>query len=145
VLPIAEIEAIIGNNLPINASRDNEWWNNNRSSPQGRAWTNVGWSVESVDLNNDTVTFLKVSKPNVKRTRKPKESTKTPFYQQPFRYVRRKKRMPPSKTRMAQALARAKNVERQKLSGQSEKTKIPNRPAHEKRLFKPDVKPSPSD
>ena len=142
VLPIAEIEGIIGDNLPLTATRDDEWWKNTRSTAQGRAWLGVGWNVESVDMDNRTVTFIRVAKPETKPRKKTKESKKTEFFRRPLRYARRKKPALPSKTRIAQAQARLRNIERQKMASQQHPSRFPTKSAHEKRLFKPEAKPS---
>jgi len=138
VLPISEIEGIIGDNLPLNASRDSKWWSNT----SGRPWAAVGWHVESVDMNNRTVTFIRVAKPEIKR--KKKESQKTEFFKRPLRFPLPKRPILPSKTRIARAQARARNIERQRLMTQQQRGKVP-KSAYEKRLFKPDAKPSTSD
>jgi len=142
VLPFAEIEGIIGDNMPLTASRDSEWWNNTRFTAQGRAWIDVGWNVESVDINNHTVTLIQVAKPEIKQRVKTREKKKTPFFKQPMRYARRKKLALPSKTKIAQAQARLRNIERRKMIGQSPRGKLPTKSAYQKRLFKPEAKPS---
>ena len=138
-LPIREIEGIIGANLPLNASKDREWWHNTK----GRPWVSVGWHVESVDMNERAVTFIRVAKPVVKR--KKKESRKTEFFKRPLRFPKPKRAMLPSKTKIARAQARVRNVERQRLMNQRQRGKLPSKPAYEKRLFKPDAKPSTSN
>jgi hypothetical protein len=134
VLRISEIEGIIGDNLPVNSSRSTEWWSNTK----GRPWAAVGWSVENVDLNNHTVTFFRTVVPE--RKPKKKENKKTEFFKRPLRFPRSKKPMAPSKTRIAQAQARLRNIERQRLMNQQRP-----KSAYEKRLFKPDAKPSTAD
>ena len=138
-LPIREIEGIIGANLPLNASKDTEWWSNTK----GRPWASVGWHVESVDMNERAVTFIRVAKPAIKR--KKKENRKTEFFKRPLRFPKPKRAMLPSKTRIAKAQARARNVERQRLANNKPRGKFAPKPAYEKRLFKPDAKPSTSD
>ncbi len=138
-LPIREIEGIIDANLPLNASKDSEWWNNTK----GRPWVSVGWHVESVDMNQRTVTFIRVAKPLIRR--KKKESRKTEFFKRPLRFPKPKRSMLPSKTKIAKAQARARNVERQRLMNQKRRGKFATKPEYEKRLFKPDAKPSTSD
>ncbi len=138
-LPIREIEGIIGANLPLNASKDSEWWSNTK----GRPWVSVGWHVDSVDMNERTVAFIRVAKPLVKR--KKKESRKTEFFKRPPRFPKPKRPMLPSKTKIAKAQARARNVERQRLVNHKPRGGFAPKPAYEKRLFKPDAKPSTSD
>jgi len=144
VLPFAEIEGIIGDNLPFGAIRDAEWWANTRGSAQGRAWIDVGWNVQDVDLNQRTVTFVRVAESKVKTEKRPKKSTPKTLVKKTFRLSRPKRRVPPSKTKLAKAQARLKNVERERTAIQRLKGKFKPRPAHEKRLFKPEAEPSKS-
>ncbi|HKZ95189.1 MAG TPA: hypothetical protein VJ249_11525 [Candidatus Bathyarchaeia archaeon] len=139
VVPIGDIEGIIGDNLPINASREAEWWNNTRSRP----WVAVGWHVERVDLDNHTVTFIRVAKPAV-RPRK-KENKKTEFFKRPLGFPKPRRAAQPSKTKIAKAQARARNIERRRMMTEQQRGKIQPRSAYEKRLFKPDAKPSTAD
>jgi len=139
VLRISEIEGIIGDNLPLNATRNCEYWNNSKSRP----WVTVGWQVESVDLNNRTVTFIRVAQPQ--RKPKKRENKKTEFFKRPLRFPRPKRKMQPSKTKIAQVQARARNVERQRIMHQQQKGKFQPKSTYEKRLFKPDAKPSAAD
>ena len=146
-LRFAEIDGIIGDNLPFGAVRDIEWWANSRGSAQGRAWIDVGWKVESVDLNQRTVTFVRVAEPKPqeeekKPKRKGKKAAPTPFETKAFRASKPRKFKPPSKTRIAKAQARLRNVERERAAGQVFKGKLKPKPAFEKRLFKPEAKPS---
>jgi len=142
VLPFAEIEGIIGDNLPFGALRDPEWWTNTRGHAQGRAWIDVGWRVEDIDLNNRTVTFTRVVNVEAKTERRRRRSTKTTFFKKPLQSFRPKRCGPPSKTRMALAQARLRNVERERSMAQQFKGKFKSKPAYEKRLFKPEAKPS---
>jgi len=139
VLPISQIEGIIGDNLPLNASRSPEWWSNTKSRP----WAAVGWQVENVDLKNHSVTFIRVAKPE--RKPRKKESKRTEFFRRPLRFPRPKRPAQPSKTRIAMALARAKNVERARTMNQQPMGKARSKSAYEKRLFRPDAKPSTAD
>jgi hypothetical protein len=138
VLRIGEIEGIIGDNLPISASRSAEWWSNSK----GRPWAAVGWNVANVDLNNRTVTFIRVVVPEKKP--KKKENKKTEFFKRPLRFPRPKRPMAPSKTRISQAQARLRNIERQRLMSQQRGGQR-SKSAYEKRLFRPDAKPSTAD
>jgi len=141
-LRIYEIEGIIDNNLPLTAARDSEWWKNTRSTAQGRAWIDVGWSIESVDINNRTVTLIRVAKPRIQPRRKARVSTKTEFFKRPLRYARRKKPAFPSKTKIAQVQARLRNIERRNMAGKQYQSGFPVKSAYQKRLFKPEAKPS---
>jgi len=144
VLPFAEIEGIIGDNLPFGAIRDAEWWANTRGSVQGRAWIDVGWRIQEVDLNQRTVTFIRVAESEVKIEKRPKKSAITTLAKKTFRPSRPKRRELPSKIKLARAQARLKNVERERAAIQRFKGKFKPRSAHEKRLFKPEAEPSKS-
>jgi len=140
-LTFAKIESIIGANLPSSASQDIHWWNNAPSRVQAQAWMNVGWRVHDVNLNDRTITFKRIISPKKetgkKRRKRASASTmKTfrPLKLQPF--PRR-----PSKTRMAKAWARLKNVERTRTSMRRYRGKPRPQPAFEKRLYKPEAKP----
>jgi hypothetical protein len=80
-----------------------------------------------------------------KQERKPRKKArikkKTEFFKRPLRFVRRKPKLP-SKTRIAQAQARLRNIERQRMMSQAYPNKSPAKSAYEKRLFKPEAKPS---
>lgn len=142
VLRFAEIEGIIGDNLPLTAARDADWWKNTRFTAQGRAWMDIGWTVENIDISNRKVTLVWVSQPKeTKRRNKTKENRKTEFFKRPLRFPRPKKPMSPSKTKIAKVQARLRNIERQRTAGQM-RNKLPSRSAYEKRLFKPEAKPS---
>jgi hypothetical protein len=138
-LPFAQIEAIIDDNLPMVAIRDNAWWGNNRHNTQGRAWLNVGWEVQNVDLISRTATFYSVTKPQTKRKEKNKRNNQTPFATKTFRSVRVRKLQKPSKTRIAITQARLKNLERGRLAMRSIRGKFKHRPAYEKRLCWPEA------
>jgi hypothetical protein len=75
---------------------------------------------------------------------KKKENKKTEFFKRPLRFPRPKRPMAPSKTRIAQAQARLRNIERQRFVSQQQGGRR-SKSAYEKRLFKPDAKPSTSD
>jgi hypothetical protein len=142
VLPFAEIEGIIGDNLPLSSSRNGEWWSNTRFSAQGRSWIDVGWNIESVDFNNRTVTFTRVAKPEIKQEKKVKEKKQTEFFLQPLRRRRRKRPELPSKTKIGLAQARLRNIERRKMTSQLHRGGKVSKSVYEKRLFKPEAKPS---
>lgn len=142
VLAFAEIEGIIGDNLPYSALRDNEWWKNTRFTAQGRALIDVGWQVETVDVNNHTVSLKRVAETQIKMRKKTKEKKQTEFFKKPFRHKRLKRPALPSKTKIAIAKAKIENIERQRLSSQRHRGKFPARSAYEKRLFRQDARPS---
>jgi len=140
-LSFAKIEGIIGDNLPFGALRSRGWWTNTSHTSQGQAWLNVGWKVQEVDLNKRTVTLARVAggatEPRKRRKRRRKKSTHV--FELP---VKPKLRRIPSKTKIAKAQARLRNVERKKSSIRRYKGKFKPKPAQEKRLFKPEAKPT---
>lgn len=143
-LSFSDIEGIIKNDLPFGALRSGEWWNNNETTSQGYAWTSTGWMVQSVDLKGRTVTFKKLLKegeerlPRKKKRRRVKKEEQKPFTPVPVKPLKVRK---PSRTRIAKAVARAKNVERRRAVA-SYGVKFKPKPAYEKRLYKPEAKPS---
>lgn len=141
VLRFATIEGIIGDNLPVTASRDSEWWKNTRFTPQGRAWIDVGWNVESADINKRTVTLVRIAKTEIKREKKTRKKKQTAFFKS-LKRRRLKRPMLPSKTKIAQTQARLRNIERRNTTGRSPRGRFPAKSAYEKRLFKPETKPS---
>ncbi|MDH5449941.1 MAG: hypothetical protein OEX77_03415 [Candidatus Bathyarchaeota archaeon] len=143
-LSFARIEGIIGDNLPLGAVRNRSWWSNKESSIQGQAWMNARWRVEEVNLQERIVTF-KNAKGKARETGKKAGRTRKdikPFIPPPVRTRIRRK---PSKTRISLIQAKFKNVERQRSSIRSYRGKFKPKPAHEKRLYKPEAKPSKQD
>lgn len=136
-LSFARIEGIIGDNLPPSAVRNRSWWNNTKSSSQGQAWLDVGWQVKDADLGNGTVTFTRPEKLKVKRKRRRKISSSVSL---PVFKPRRLKT--PSKTRIAMAQARLQNVSRRKSYMRKYRGRFKPRSAYEKRLYRPEAKPS---
>ena len=54
-----EIEKIIGDELPLTARNNVNWWNNNDNShSQSAAWSDVGYRTCKIKLG-ETVTFVK--------------------------------------------------------------------------------------
>lgn len=58
-LSFQRIEDLIGDRLPRSARTDHTWWANSSdpSRVQARAWMNVGWKVDEVNLTTESVTF----------------------------------------------------------------------------------------
>jgi len=143
-LTFAKVEGIINSDLPFGALRSEEWWNNNESTAQGYSWTSAGWVVQSVDLKGRTVTFKKLASQDEaqasKRKRRKADSTK-PFIPTPVKPLRIRQ---PSKTRIARAVARARNVER-KMAAAPYGIRFKQKTAYEKRLYKPEAKPTSQD
>ncbi|UCB60597.1 MAG: hypothetical protein JSW72_00590 [Candidatus Bathyarchaeota archaeon] len=142
-LSFSKIEGIINADLPFNALRNAKWWRNTEATTQGYAWTSVGWRAQNVNLEDRTVTFKKQLEEGKaghmkKKRRRRTKTSQTPFTPVPVR-IRRIRQ--PSKTRIAQALARAKNVERKKAS-KPYKTKLKPKSAYEKRIYDPEAKPT---
>ena len=144
-LTFSKIEGIIKNDLPFGALRSEEWWNNSEKTTQGYAWTSAGWKTQNVDLKERTVTFKKLVKegmPQVPRRKRRKiKKAQKPFTPVPVKPRRIQK---PSKTRIARAVARARNVERRKAAAPY-KIKLKPKSAYEKRLYKPEAKPKSQD
>lgn len=54
-----EIEAILGDSLPISAHKKKEWWSNNDTThTQSSAWSDVGYKTTNIKLG-ESVTFIK--------------------------------------------------------------------------------------
>jgi len=134
-LSFARLEEIIGDNLPSGALLNRDWWSNTESSVQGQAWMNASWRVYDVNIDERTVTFKKVESKTV-------ETSKKPFTPPPIRTRIRRK---PSKTRISLIQAKFKNVERQRASIRSYRGKFKPKPTQEKRLYKPEAKPTTQD
>lgn len=144
-LTFAQIEGVINGNLPFGALRSEQWWKNDKNSAQGYAWTSAGWRVQSVDIEGRTVTFKQVLKDGTTQMpdRKHKRAKKTqkPFKPVPVKPQRIRR---PSKTRIAKTIARARNIERRRAT-KPLKSKLKPKTVYEKRLYKPDAKPTSQD
>ena len=55
-----QIEALLGQPLPISASTYPAWWANDRTHRQAFAWIAAGWMAEGLDLPNETIVFRRV-------------------------------------------------------------------------------------
>ncbi len=140
-LPFNQIEEIIGDRLPSSAYNDRYWWSNTWSRSHSEAWLTVGWSVQEVNMNRREVTFQKeeatgVKTPEKKRRRKPLSKE----FKALLRKSRPRKRRQPSKSKIAKAQARLKNIERIR-SMKEYRGKLKPKGAYEKRLYKPREKP----
>jgi hypothetical protein len=98
--------------------------------------------VHEANVNDRTVTFKKVARPEMekekKRRKRPSAIAGKPFRPpKPPTFQRRR----PSETKIAKAWARLKNVERTRLSMRRYRGKFKPQPASEKRLYKPEAKP----
>ena len=57
-MSFGEIERTLGFKLPKSAYEHEAWWSNNATGhSHARAWLNIGWRTEAVDLNARKVTF----------------------------------------------------------------------------------------
>ncbi len=140
-LSFSEIEGIINDNLPFSAIRDAGWWDNGQATPQGKAWIGAGWNVQSVDMKGRTVRFKKNSPEKPQRDRRKAREMREPFTPVP---VRPRKIRRPSKTRIARAVARSRNIERRRASV-PHAVSSKHTSAYEKKLYKPESKPSSRD
>ena len=114
-LSFAQIDGIIGDNLPLEAYRSESWWANHPSSVHAKAWLDAGWETSEVNLKEGYVIFRKVksSQGVVLKREREAEEPKKPFTPPPSRIMRRKR---PSKTKIAKLYARLKNLERQRTA-----------------------------
>ena len=56
----AQLETAIADQLPPSARKYRPWWANERGRHvQASSWLGVGWTVDSVDLTAETVTFVR--------------------------------------------------------------------------------------
>jgi len=59
-LTLSEIESILGVPLPASARNRRAWWSNrSRGAVQADAWMDAGYHVETIDLDNERITFRK--------------------------------------------------------------------------------------
>lgn len=139
-LSFAQIDGIIGDNLPLTAYRSTEWWENSPSNVHAKAWVNAGWKVEEVNLKEAYVVFKKEVKAQPapssekRKERKQKVPPQKPYTPPPSKiFIKRK----PSKTKIAKLYARLKNIERIRTAQPKLRGDFKQKPAHEKRLLKP--------
>ena len=137
-LSFAQIDGIIGDNLPLTAYRSEEWWGNIPSNAHAKAWLNAGWEAKEVNLKEAYVVFQKVkAQQTISVERKKKEKSQQPqkpFTPPPSRIFTRRK---PSKTKIAKLYARLKNIERMRTAQPKLPGNFKPKPIHEKRLLKP--------
>lgn len=53
----AEVEAVMGEDLPFSAREHRPWWGNSSANSQSAAWMTVGWKTARVDIAAETVEF----------------------------------------------------------------------------------------
>jgi hypothetical protein len=139
-LGFARIDGIIGDNLPMEAYRNEKWWENAPSHMHSRAWLNAGWKMQEVNLKEGYVVFRKVREVQGPRSRRKASNMQInkPFTPVP---VRLSKPRVISQTRASRMYARIKNLERQRTGMPTYRGSFKPRPKHEKTLYKPDQKP----
>jgi hypothetical protein len=93
--------------------------------------------VQNVDLDNGTAIFTRPDVIKAKRKSRRKNLTKTSLPEFEPRKIK-----VPSKTRIAKAQARLRNVARKNSSARQYRGKFKPKPAYEKRLYKLEVKPA---
>jgi hypothetical protein len=146
MLSFAKIEGIISDNLPFAAIRDENWWIST-NSVHAKAWLNTGWKVENISLKDRNVTFARIpgfKAETAKKRRKRKEDTAT-WAMKLSQIAKPRAIKKPSLTKIAKVQARLKNIEQQQSSLKGFRGKLKQRSAYEKRLFKPEAKPSTQD
>ncbi len=145
-LTFAEIEKIIEDRLPSSALQHQHWWGSSDSSVQAQSWLYAGWQVQAVNLKDRTVIFRRIKTAKTRTIAKQKKRSRAlakKAFQPPSPKTPRRKI--PSKTKIATAIARLRNVERRKSSMRRYRGKFKPQPAFEKRLYKPYVKPKKSN
>ena len=108
-LSFARIDGLIGSNLPIEAFREESWWNNSSTSAHAKAWLNAGWEVQEINFKEGYVVFKKVREVSFKKLGRRKLEINKPFTPVP---VHRPRSKVPSKTKVSKLYARIKNMER---------------------------------
>ena len=139
-LSFAQIDGIIGDNLPLTAYRSTEWWENSPNNAHSKAWLNAGWKAEEVNLKEAYVVFKKEVKaqqaPRIEKRKERKQSAplQKPYTPPPSKIFTRRK---PSKTKIAKLYARLKNIERIRTAQPKLRGNFKPKPVHEKKLLKP--------
>lgn len=138
-LSLAEIDGIIGDNLPITAYRKEEWWKNSPDKPHSNSWLEAGWKTHEVNIKEGYIIFQKAEDTQRRGISKtPHDEVKKPFTPAPVRHSKGKK---PSKTRLTKLHARLKNLERQRTSTPKYHGSLKPKPTYEKKLYNPNEKP----
>lgn len=135
-LTFSKIEGLIGDSLPESAYKKVEWWKNTDNTIQGHAWMLARWQVKEVKLEERRVIFTRET-PLKERRKRRERQIKKPFTPVPVRKVKPRR---PSKTKISKIIARTQNIQKFK-STKRIRGKFKPKPAHEKRLFKPEAKP----
>lgn len=56
-MTFAEVERMIGAELPVSALQYQPWWANDPTHVQGKVWLDAGFRTEQVDLGSRKVVF----------------------------------------------------------------------------------------
>jgi hypothetical protein len=139
-LSFARMDGIIGDNLPMSAYRDENWWSNLPTNVHSKAWVDAGWEVQEVNLKKGYAVFKKAKEVRARsfKRRVVKGQVKKPFTPVRVRIPRSKA---PSKTKVSKLYARVKNLERQRSSMPVYHGSFKQKRVYEKRLFKSEEKP----
>ncbi|MEM1539087.1 MAG: hypothetical protein QXW82_02580 [Candidatus Bathyarchaeia archaeon] len=137
-LSFAQIDGIIGDNLPMSAFRSESWWDNSQNNVHSKAWLEAGWKTVEVNLKEGYVVFQKIKGlPTASFRVKTESKLEKPFTPVPSKIFRKQK---PSKTKISKLYARLKNIERNRLSQPKLRGDFKPKSAHEKRTFRPNEK-----
>jgi hypothetical protein len=121
------------------AYRDVAWWSNASPSIHAKAWLDVGWEVQEVNLKEGYVVFKKVRNVAFKKSRKKKLEITQPFTPVPVHSLKSKI---PSITKVSKLYARIKNLERQRATPRQPVRGFKFKSSqYQKRLYKNDEKP----
>ena len=62
-LGFEQIEGILNAKLPFSAYESRAWWDHEKEGNHinGRSWSNAGWQVESLDVNEKWVKLVRVA------------------------------------------------------------------------------------
>jgi hypothetical protein len=139
-LSFARIDGIISDNLPMEAYRNEKWWDNASSHIHARAWLDAGWEAKEVNTKEGYVVFKRTRTVQTRRAGKKAldMQIKKPFTPVP---IHSQKPKTPSKTRASKLYARIRNLERQRTAMPAYHGSFRPKPEHEKKLFKPNQKP----
>ena len=59
----ADIEAVIGCDLPDSARSHRSWWANDRSKRNALAWLDAGWQTAEVNMDAESLWFRRTPEP----------------------------------------------------------------------------------
>ena len=57
----ADVEAVIGDELPPVARSSRSWWANDCSHVQAKAWLNAGWQTANVNMAGESLRFQRTA------------------------------------------------------------------------------------